>query len=325
MSTHGLRPTRRHGRRLATAALAGLLVTGSLAACGGGGSDDSGTASGASSQQDSAAEPPAKGGAVGGDRAEGAVSPESARASAGQKLVRRAHLQLKVEALPDAASQIRSIAARQGGVVASEELYSGERGRDTSGTVTISVPADRLDATIELIAKVGEVQFRNSSSEDVTGTYVDTQARVTSMTASVARIRDLLSRASNVNDLVALENELSQRQAELDALTAQLDSLKDSVSMSPVSITLSTDDYEPVAAGGFLSGLKSGWKAFVTSAAVLATVVGAVLPFAVAIGLVLAPVVWWLRRRRHGAAPLVPQAVPAGPAGPPGPVPPSAG
>ncbi|MFW5474902.1 DUF4349 domain-containing protein [Knoellia sp. CPCC 206450] len=330
MSTHGLRPTRRHGRRLATAALAGLLVTGSLAACGGGGDEsgaDSGAASGGSSQQDSVAGPQAKGGAD-GDRAVGAVSPESARASAGQKLVRRANLQLKVEELPDAASRIRSIAARQGGVVVSEELYSGERGRDTSGTVTISVPAAQLDATIELIAKVGEVQFRNSSSEDVTGTYVDTQARVTSMTASVARIRDLLSRASNVNDLVALENELSQRQAELDALTAQLDSLKDSVSMSPVSVTLSTDDYEPVAAGGFLSGLTSGWKAFVTSAAVLATVVGAVLPFAVAIGLVLAPVVWWLRRRRHGGAPLIPQAVPAGPAGPGGPVgppPPSAG
>ena len=332
MGTHGLRPTRRHGRRLVTAALAGLLVIGSLAACGGGGGDDSGTASGGSSQQDSGGssqqdsggESAAKSGAD-GDRAAGAVSPESARASAGQKLVRRAHLQLKVEELPDAASRIRSIAARQGGVVVSEELYSGERGRDTSGQVTISVPADRLDATIELIAEVGEVQFRNSSSEDVTGTYVDTQARVTSMTASVARIRDLLSRASNVNDLVALENELSQRQAELDALTAQLDSLKDSVAMSPVSITLSTDDYEPVAAGGFVSGLTSGWKAFVTSAAVLATVVGAVLPFAVAIGLVVAPVVWWLRRRRHGAAPLVPQVAPAGPAGPSSPVPPSAG
>lgn len=320
MSTHGLRPTRRPGRRLVTAALAGLLVAGSLTACGGGGSDDSGTASGASSQQDSTGESAGRSGAD----ADRAVSPESARASAGQKLVRRAHLQLKVDELPDAASRIRSIAARQGGVVVGEELYSGERGRDTSGSVTISVPADRLDATIELIADVGEVQFRNSSSEDVTGTYVDTQARVTSMTASVARIRDLLSRASNVNDLVALENELSQRQAELDALTAQLDSLKDSVSMSPVSITLSTDDYEPVAAGGFLSGLKSGWKAFVTSAAVLATVVGAVLPFAVAIGLVVAPVIWWFRRRRHGATPLVPQVVPAGPAGPSGP-PPSAG
>jgi len=312
MSTRGQHPA----RRVAGVALAGLLALGSLTACGGsgddsGGSDSAGSAGSAgTAQQDSAAK---SGGQA--DRAVGAVSPESARASAGQKLVRRAHLQLKVGSLPGAAQRIRSIAAQQSGVVVNEELYSGERG-ETSGAITISVPASSLEATISLIEKVGDVQFRNSSSEDVTGTYVDTQARVTSMTASVARIRDLLARASSVNDLVALENELSQRQAELDSLTAQLDSLKDSVSMSPISITLSTDDYEPVAAGGFLSGLRSGWKAFVTSAAVLATVVGAVLPFGVAIGLVLAPVIWWVRRRRTHPAPLVTPVAPAGPVGP---------
>ncbi|GAA4122916.1 hypothetical protein GCM10022415_27440 [Knoellia locipacati] len=305
MSTRGQHPA----RRVVGVALAGLLALGALSACGGGGNDTSGGDSGSSAAQDSAAKP------ADGDRAVGAVSPESARASAGQKLVRRAHLQLKVGSLPGAAERIRSIAAQQSGVVVTEELYSGEHG-DTSGAITISVPASSLEATISLIEKVGDVQFRNSSSEDVTGTYVDTQARVTSMTASVARIRDLLAKASSVNDLVALENELSQRQAELDSLTAQLDSLKDSVSMSPISITLSTDDYEPVAAGGFLSGLRSGWKAFVTSAAVLATVVGAVLPFGVAIALVLVPVIWWVRRRRTHPAPLVAPVAPAGPAGP---------
>lgn len=318
MSTQGLRPRQRRGRRLAGAALAGLLTLGALSACGGSGGNDSGGGdSAASSAQDSAAKP------AEGERAVGAVSPESARASVGQKLVRRADLQLKVESLPEAAARIRSIAAQQRGVVVSEALYSGAQAGSTTSGMTISVPADQLEATIALIEKVGDVQFRNSSSEDVTGTYVDTEARVKSMTASVARIRDLLSRASTVNDLVALENELSQRQAELDALTAQLANLKDSVAMSPISITLSTDDYEPVAAGGFLSGLKAGWKAFVTSAAVLATVVGAVLPFAVAIGLVLAPVIWWLRRRRVSPAPFATPVAPVTPAGPAGPMPPA--
>lgn len=291
MSTQVLRPGRRWGRRVAGAALAGLLGMGALSACGGGGESSAGDA-GASHQEDTAAKP------VSGDRDAGVVSSESARSSVGQKLVRQAHLQLKVESLTESAQRIRSIATQQSGAVLSEQLYSGGAGRDTSGSITISVPATSLDATIALIEKVGDVQFRNSSTEDVTGTYVDTEARVKSMTASVARIRDLLAKATTVNDLVALENELSQRQAELDALTAQLDNLKDSVSMSPISISLSTDDFEPVTAGGFLSGLKAGWAAFTASVAVLVTVVGAVLPFAVALGLVLAPLVWWLRRRR---------------------------
>ena len=49
---------------------------------------------------------------------------------------------------------------------------------------------------------------------------------------------------------------------------------------------------------------------------------GAVLPFAVAIGLVMAPLTWWLRRRRTATpAFAAPMAQPAGP----GPMPPSAG
>ncbi|MFC7492181.1 MULTISPECIES: DUF4349 domain-containing protein [unclassified Knoellia] len=320
MNPQVLRPQRLWRRRLASAALVGLLGLGALGACSGGGvesSSDSGgaPASGEMARQDQGAQ------ASDGDTAAGAAkdgTTAQARAVVGQKLVRRANLQLKVETLTAAADRIRTIASTQQGAVLSEELYSGTDSRGTSSTITISVPSTSLDATIALIEKVGDVQFRNSSSEDVTGTYVDTEARVKSMTASVARIRDLLARATTVNDLVSLENELSQRQAELDGLTAQLANLKDSVTMSPISISLSTDDFEPVAAGGFLAGLKSGWSAFTSSAAVLVTVIGAVLPFAVAFGLVLAPVIWWLRRRRS-ARPgfLAPVAHPAGPM-PPG-------
>ncbi|KGN38560.1 DUF4349 domain-containing protein [Knoellia subterranea] len=306
----------RWGRRATSAVLAGLLTVGALTACGGS-SDDSATADSGgapAAQYDAAAK---SGGDA--DRAS-VVSPESARASVGQKLVRRANLNLKVDSLTGAAQRIRAIAAQQGGVVVTEELYSGEQAHDTSGTMTINVPATSLDATIALIEKVGDVQFRNTSSEDVTAAYVDTEARVKSMTASVQRIRDLIAKASTVNDLVALENELSQRQAELDSLTAQLTNLKDQVAESPITISLSTDDFEAVTAPGFLSGLKSGWSAFVTSLSVLVTVLGAVLPFVAALALVLVPLLWWLRRRRAGRLPLVaPVAQPAGPA------PPSAG
>ncbi|KGN33404.1 hypothetical protein N802_14615 [Knoellia sinensis KCTC 19936] len=315
MSTLTTRPTGMLRRRLIGAALAGFLCL-ALTACAGSANDSADSSAGTAVEDGSAAK-------TGGDadRAVGAVSSEQARASVGQKLVRRANLQLKVDSLTESAQRIRAIAAQQSGAVLTEELYSGEAGRDTSGSITISVPAGSLDATIALIEKVGDVQFRTSSSEDVTGTYVDTEARVKSMTASVARIRDLLSKASTVNDLVALENELSQRQAELDALTAQLANLKDSVSMSPISISLSTDDFEPVSAGGFLSGLKSGWSAFMTSMSVLVTVIGAVLPFAVATGLVAAPLVWWMRRRRSArpafGAPVTQPAGPSGPVPPP--------
>lgn len=314
MSSHIHRPTRRWGHRFAGAALVGLLGIGALSACSGGGNDSGSSDSAAQSTTEKAAEPAAPAKAYDGDLAAKTAQP---RAVAGQKLVRRANLNLKVDSLTPASQRIRSIATQQNGVIVTEELYSGERGRDTSGTMTISVPAASLDATIALLEKVGDVQFRNTSSEDVTATYVDTDARVKSMTASVQRIRNLLSKASSVTDLVALENELSQRQAELDGLTAQLTTLKDQVSMSPITISLSTDDFEAVTAPGFWSGLKSGWAAFLGSVAVLVTVLGAVLPFAVALGLISAPVIWWLRRHRAARQAYTAPLVGAGPMPPP--------
>ncbi len=306
MSTSVLRRSTSR-RRLAALSLAALLGLGSLSACAGGSEDAGGDAGGAAAVDQSEVSPRS----AEGDRAAGAVeggsganAPDAVRAGTGDKLVRRATLQLKVGSLQASAERIRSIATTQGGSVLSEELYSSEgAGVDTAGSITISVPASSLEPTIGLIEKVGEVQFRSSSSEDVTATYVDTEARVKSLGESVGRIRDLLATAKNISDLVALENELSRRQAELDGLTAQLANLKDAVAMSPISITLSTDDFEPVTAGGFLSGLRSGWSAFLTSLSVLATALGAVLPFALAGALVGVPVVMWWRRRRAGALP----------------------
>ncbi|PRY54672.1 uncharacterized protein DUF4349 [Knoellia remsis] len=308
-------------RRRITTDLAGLaLAVGLLAGCSAGTGDDARTADSNAAGGTEQFEAPRDGdqAAKAGASSAGTVSPEQARTSAEQKLVRRASLQLKVDSLTESAARIRSIAAAQGGVVTGEELYSGASGDGTNGTVTISVPAGSLEATIAQIEKIGDLQFRTSSAEDVTGTYVDTEARVKSLTASVERVRGLIARASNVNDLVALENELSQRQAELDALTAQLASLKDSVAMSPVTVTLSTDDFKPVAAGGFLSGLRAGWAAFLSSLSILVTVLGAVLPFAVAIALVVGPLLWWVRRRRPLAATATPVTAPVGqaPGGP---------
>ena len=85
------------------------------------------------------------------------------------------------------------------------------------------------------------------------------------MQASVDRVRALMSQATKLGDIVALEAELSRRQADLEATQSQLAALKDSVAMSPVEVRLSTDEQVLEQADddtGFLAGLKAGWTAF---------------------------------------------------------------
>ncbi|MBM6399768.1 DUF4349 domain-containing protein [Phycicoccus sonneratiae] len=317
--------------RVVAPLLAGALAMTLLGACGAG---DSGAASdaagGASSEQSSgtarqdlAAPSPAT--ASGTDEKAGTTS--VAAAVAARKLARRADVALQVKDVARAASTLRAVAAQAGGLVVSEEVSSDPSAagaaedsstdaRTAWGTITISVPTEKLDATLDQVAKVGTVLSRQSSTEDVTGQYVDTAARVQTMKASVERVRTLMAKADKLADVVSLEAELSRRQADLEAMEQQLAALDDQVTLSPVTIRLSTDadalapQEDPT---GFVAGLAAGWGAFTTSVRLVLTLLGALLPFAVAAAVVLVPLaLWWRRRRVTVSTPATPP--PAAPA-----------
>src|SRR5450631_1844763 len=165
------------------------------------------------------------------------------------------------------------------------------------GTLTLPVPANQLDAALDQLSRIGTVLQRNLTTQDVTAQYVDTTSRLKTMRASVDRVRALMVQAKDLGQVVALESELSRRQADLESLESQLAALSNSVENSTLSISLSTPVNEPVTQAGFVAGLRSGWDAFTTSARGLFTAIGAVVPFALFFAVVAAPIVWWLRRR----------------------------
>ena len=302
----------RHGAALVLAA--GLAL--GLGACGRSSDATAGGSSVAQQDSRSAVEgaPAASAAAAGADRAD-------AQLAAQPLLVRRADAALVVKDINVAAGEIRAIASTAGGAVTNEsiEASSGESERSTYATLTIQVPADKLDETLTRLEKLGDMASRHTSSDDVTSAYVDTEARVASMKASVDRMRTLMSQATAIADIVSIESELSRRQADLEGLEAQMRSLKDQVAMSPIELRLTTNRIDLGSdGGGFLGGLKAGWAAFIASVNFLLMAAGALLPFAVAAAVVLVPLVLWLRRRSRRspqppAGPTAPAMVPARP------------
>lgn len=223
-----------------------------------------------------------------------------------QKLARNATLSLKVRSINEAVDKVRAINATASGYILTENVGSYRDGGgegvtpDTYAAISISVPTDKLDATLDELQKIGQVLDRRSETENVTAEFVDTRARVESMKRSVARIQDLMDSTKDMEQLVRLERELSSRQTELEAVEARLQQLDRETSRSPVTINLTTQ--EELVEGlsspkeGFLGGLAAGWKAFVGSLVGLMTVIGALLPFALFAGLVAWPL-WLLIRR----------------------------
>jgi hypothetical protein len=240
---------------------------------------------------------------------------------AGQEaLARRATIALQVKDIGQAVAKVRATSAAAQGIILAESIGtsggpdpvpltdSTKVSATTYAEITLSVPSDQLDGVLDDLGSVGKVIQSTSSSDDVGSQIVDTQSRLATMRVSVARVRGFLDNAKDLTQVVTLEAELTRRESDLEALEAQLASLKGSVARSPVQVSLTTQPaviVPPQPATGFFAGLKGGWSAFVASVAVLLTVVGAVLPFAVLAALLALPVWWFLRRRRVSTPPPV--------------------
>ncbi len=213
-----------------------------------------------------------------------------------QSVIRTANVNLRVANVTDTSTDIKALVATRKGLISSED--SQVSGDDRYTYLTVQVPAAELDAFIADVSALGSVDTVNIGSSDVTSQVVDLDARISALQTSIDRMEQLLAQADQIDDLLAIETQLSARQAELDSLTAQRTWIGDQVAMSSVTISISPESAPvDIDAPGFVSGLRNGWAAFISAIAVGVTAIGFLLPFLAIALLVLIPIAGLLVRR----------------------------
>lgn len=220
-----------------------------------------------------------------------------------REIVRNADMGIRVDDVRASVGGITAITQSVQGRVANESLEAYGAGAE-SASMTLRIPAASLDDSLARIGALGTVTSLYISTEDVTAQGIDLDARIAALQTSVTRLQQLLAQAKSTDDLLAIEKELSARQAELDSLVAQRKALSESVALSMVTVQISpTSAASESLPPGFAAGLESGWNALRTATAALITVVGFLLPFVLAlivIGIPVLVITLVVRRRRRG-------------------------
>ena len=125
------------------------------------------------------------------------------------------------------AEDAATIAEDAGGRVDNRTETPGTDAQPPSASLTLRVPADQVDDVVDELRTLGTVNSVSMNASDVTQQRQDLDARIEALSVSVDRLTELLATATTVSDLIAIESELTTRQAELDSLTQQRDSLVD--------------------------------------------------------------------------------------------------
>ncbi len=204
----------------------------------------------------------------------------SAAATSTRSVVTTGTVTLVADDPEDAATEATGIVERAGGRVDGEQQHAARGTDHGSARLTLRIPTDALTATLDRLKKLGAVDDISLASKDVTGDVKDLGARIAALQTSVARLTDLMSRATSTDDLITIESALSQRQSDLESLQAQQRTLGDQVDLATITLVLDAPGTASAPApDGFVGGLTVGWNAFTAFLSGALVVLGVLLPW----------------------------------------------
>lgn len=111
--------------------------------------------------------------------------------------------------------------------------YMQSRSEDV---LIVRVPAKQFNEFIQEMAKLGETFRRQIWSQDVTKEYMDLSLRLKAAETVLKRLRELLSKASNVKEALEVEKEIARVVEIIEGLKGQLRYLEQHAALSTVTI-----------------------------------------------------------------------------------------
>jgi hypothetical protein len=244
-------------------------------------------------------------------------------------IIYTAQLTVRAKDVAAASDKAKQIETAAGGYVSDEK--SDSYSQSNEAVITFKIPPNRYtDVLAQLGRNLGKRESIHQGAQDVTEEVADVESRVKSAGAALDQFRTLLTKANKIGEILEIEREISNREAELEALQARQKALAAQTGMATVTLSLvgpAAKLPEPEEGpSGFFGGLKAGWKSLVEAVEVGLTVLGALLPWLVVFAVIwlIVMTIWRRVRPRRTPPPPAPHTppappVPSAPAAPPAP------
>ncbi len=187
----------------------------------------------------------------------GLTSADTAMSTNADRLViKSATLSIVVDDPKQSMDDIAALADQLGGFVVSSYLYQSTlaNGMEVpSASITIRVPADSLDSTLEKIQSAAKtVLTQNISGQDVTAEYTDLQSRLRNLQDAEVLLRQIMNEATKTEDILNAFNQLNSITEQIEVLKGQIKYYEESAALSAISVDLvASQSVQPITIGGW--------------------------------------------------------------------------
>lgn len=171
-----------------------------------------------------------------------------------KKIIKNGSLILVVDDTVNAVSAITQLVEQKEGFVQNSHVTDrGDAGKQAS--LTVRVPVTRFSETMEAIKTLATiVEDEQVSGQDVTEQFIDLEARLQNLKAAEQQFLETLKRAFTIEDILKVQDRLSQVRSQIESLQGQLKYLTNQTDLATIHVTLSEEptvslslrDFRPV-------------------------------------------------------------------------------
>lgn len=187
-------------------------------------------------------------------------------ASSERIVIKNANLSIVVVDPVASMDAIDKMAVEMGGFVVNSNSYKTTTysGREVpTTTITIRVPAEKLDEAMSRIKGMVEdpeidIISEDVSGQDVTGEVNDLESKLRNSQAAEAQLLELMDKAASTEDVVEIFRELKAVREEIEITQGQIKYYRESASLSAISVYLQAKEaVEPITVAGWKPGLQA--------------------------------------------------------------------
>ena len=157
-------------------------------------------------------------------------------------IIQTASIKMDVEKYDSVLEQIKAQVATAGGYVENESTsfqYTEPNEQKLKyGYITLRVPAASYDSVLGSIKAFGLVTLDSSNASDVTKAYRDTASEVENLKVTENRLREIMTQAVLIEDILSIENELTRVRGNINMYEKQLKDWEALVDMTTVFVEI---------------------------------------------------------------------------------------
>lgn len=158
-----------------------------------------------------------------------------------RKLIKNVNMEVETEEFDTLLNKVEQKVNGLGGYVEGSYTYNGSSyygSNSRNASMTIRIPAEKLDDFLSEVSESSNVISRNESVTDVTLQYVDMESHKKVLLAEQDRLLELMEQVETIEDIITLESRLSEVRYQIESMESQLRTYDNQISYSTIYLEI---------------------------------------------------------------------------------------